>query len=117
MVARTHNPFSEGIVKGRSKEDFALLKATVELDVEEAFRKAKDALAEGADANAKDGRFGVSALMLASSKGRIEIVELLVNSGADVNARDDEGLTALWYARRANHMEVMAFLQERGAKA
>lgn len=116
-TARTHNPLSEGIVKGKSKEDIALLKAAVEPDVEKGLSQAKKALAEGANVNAKDNIYSVSALMLASSKGRMEIVELLVNGGADVNAKDDEGLTALWYARRANHMEVAAFLQEHGAKA
>ena len=110
-------PFYEEICRGRPEQDIALLKAAVELDAEKAFRKAKNALADGADVNAKDGRFGVSALMLASSKGYIEVVELLVNRGADMDAVDYEGLTALWYARRANHPDVMAFLQERGAKA
>lgn len=110
-------PFYEEICRGRSEQDIALLKAAVELDAEKAFRKAKNALADGANVNAKDGRFSVSALMLASSKGYIEVVELLVNRGADMDAKDDEGLTALWYARRANRSDVMAFLQERGAKA
>jgi|GEM_PF-6854876 len=112
----THGPFYEDIVKGRSRQDIALLKATIEPDVEKALIRARNALEGGADVNAKDGSFGVSALMLASSKGRMELVELLVKKGVDVNARDNEELTALWYARRANHMDVMAFLQENGAK-
>lgn len=108
--------FAKDIFRGNSEADIALLRAVVELDVEKALSKAKKALELGANVNAKDGKFSVTALMLASSKGRIELVDLLVKKGADVNVKDDEGFTALWYASRANHIEVMAYLQEHGAK-
>lgn len=96
--------------------NFSLLKATVVEDIEQGLEKARDALSGGADVNSKDDMFGVTALMLASSRGKFEIVELLVKSGADVNRRDNDGLSALYYATRAKNKEIMAFLQEHGAR-
>jgi ankyrin repeat protein len=30
--------------------------------------------------------------------GKIEIVKILIDAGADVNAKDNDGCTALWWA-------------------
>ena len=45
---------------------------------------------------------------------RPEVVELLVNNGADVNAKDEEGVTALTIAAREGCLEVMEFLIVKG---
>lgn len=113
-IAR-HKPTSE-TKPNNSELNFSLLKATINENIEQGLEKARNALTSGADVNSEDNRFGVTALMLASAKGKFEIVELLVKSGADVNRKDNEGLSALYYATKANHTEVMAFLQEHGAK-
>ncbi len=55
------------------------------------------------------------ALVIAAAGGRREIVEALVEAGADVDLHDDHGRTALAAARQASHAEVAAFLEERGA--
>src|SRR5207253_2502661 len=49
------------------------------------------ALDHGADVNAKN-EIGVSALWIAAGKDKLDVIELLVRRGADVNARD-----GIWY--------------------
>ena len=50
-------------------------------------------LARGAEVNARNDT-GVTALMVASYHGRLEMVRALTDHGADVNAMDDDGFTA-----------------------
>ena len=49
-------------------------------------------------------------------KGNPEIVKLLIAQGADVNAKDKEGQTALSLAIRNNMPEIAEILKEAGAK-
>lgn len=112
---KKEKPISEDICRDKTELNTELLRAMVEPDIKKALEKAKGALAGGAYVDASEDKYGVTALMLASHRGRIELVELLVKNGADVNARDYEGLTALYYATRADHFEVMVFLQENWA--
>lgn len=61
---------------------------------------AREALAKGADVNARNDD-GTTILMIAVAKGHKDIAKLLVSKGADVNAkkeRVDKGMTALMYA-------------------
>ena len=75
------------------------------------------ALAQGADVNAKS-RYDVTALIFASSNGRLDAVKLLVSRGADVNAQD-----SFYRARAAEmaltngHVDVPLFLLQSGAEA
>ena len=62
-------------------------------------------LMKGADVNGSQAS-GWTPLMLASYKGYKEIVELLIAKGADVNARDDNGKTALLEALNPMHREL-----------
>ena len=52
-------------------------------------------IAEGADVNAKGGRFGNTPLHLALNEGHGEIAELLITKGADINAKNDRDETPL----------------------
>ena len=75
------------------------------------------ALAQDADVNAKS-RYDVTALIFASSNGRLDAVKLLVSRGADVNAQD-----SFYRARAADmaltngHADVAVFLVQSGAEA
>lgn len=51
------------------------------------------------NANAKDSQ-GRTKLMIAAKKGDVAAIEDLLYSGAEINARDEEGWTALMYAAR-----------------
>lgn len=51
-------------------------------------------------------QFGESPLYLASSLGKLNIVDCLLRNGADVNQADNYGLTALMIAINEGHVEV-----------
>ena len=54
-------------------------------------------------------------LMLAAFRGDLLSVRGFLAAGADVNARDGDGLTALMYAARGGQAAVVHFLLLRGA--
>jgi ankyrin repeat protein len=54
-------------------------------------------------------------LSLAALTGQSETVELLLRCGADINAKDFDGRTALFEAALSGHLKVVAILLERGA--
>lgn len=55
---------------------------------------------------------GQTALMLAVSHGRQEMVQALLECGADVNVQDDEGSTALMCASEHGRAEIVKLLLE-----
>ena len=57
-----------------------------------------------------------TALMVASERGDIDIVMLLVKKGADVNASDWDGVTVLMVAASGGNLDVVKFLVRSGAK-
>ncbi len=70
----------------------------------------------GADPNAQYA--GQTLLMIAciAPEGNVENVRLLLDSGADINATDRGGGTALMYAAHAGKVEILKYLLQRGAK-
>ncbi|NXH64710.1 KANK3 protein, partial [Rhabdornis inornatus] len=60
--------------------------------------------------NAKASQAGQTALMLAVSHGRQEMVEALLTCGADVNLQDEEGSTALMCACEHGRVETVRLL-------
>ena len=79
-------------------------------------RKVKYALNNYADINAKDDDVkGWTALHYASLYDHIEIVELLLREGANVNATDEWDQTALHHASSQGHPEVVKLLLAAGA--
>ncbi|XP_076127183.1 KN motif and ankyrin repeat domain-containing protein 1a [Alosa pseudoharengus] len=62
------------------------------------------------DVNAKASQAGQTALMLAVSHGRMDMVKALLACGADVNVQDDEGSTALMCASEHGHVEIVKLL-------
>ncbi|KAM6984921.1 KN motif and ankyrin repeat domain-containing protein 1-like [Aplochiton taeniatus] len=62
------------------------------------------------DVNAKASQAGQTALMLAVSHGRVDMVQALLARGAQVNLQDDEGSTALMCASEHGHADIMKLL-------
>lgn len=69
-------------------------------------------LDEGANIEARDGCDHQTALVFAADRGHLPIVRLLVSRGADINAQDDKGWTALSEASYMGHPKVVGFLLE-----
>jgi len=63
-----------------------------------------------ADVNSKATQHGQTPLMLSVSHGRVEVVRLLLSSGADVNVQDADGSTALMCAAEHGHTTIVKLL-------
>jgi ankyrin repeat protein len=76
----------------------------------------KRLLGEGQNVNQLDQR-GWTPLMAAADEGHIDIVRLLIDWGADINAkRKDDGYTALMIASYKGRADIVKLLIECGAK-
>ncbi|MPC43068.1 KN motif and ankyrin repeat domain-containing protein 1 [Portunus trituberculatus] len=62
------------------------------------------------DLNIKASQHGQTALMLAVSHGRLDMVQMLVAAGAEINIQDDDGSTALMCAAEHGHLAIVKFL-------
>ena len=72
-------------------------------------------LEAGVDVNVRT-RYGVTALIFAADKGRLEVVRLLVERGADVNAQDTfYGTSAIGMALGSGHHDIARYLLEHGS--
>jgi ankyrin repeat protein len=58
-----------------------------------------------------------SLLLVAAAAGRTDNVRLLLDKGADVNARTDNGQTPLMVAAKSGKKDTVKFLLEKGADA
>ena len=75
----------------------------------------KQALADGADPNAKDPQSGSTVLSIAALMGHTKVVALLLEHGADINARNRDGGTALHSAAFLGRAETVKLLLDKGA--
>jgi len=73
----------------------------------------KALLDNGANSNGEWG--AISPLMLCSSRGYKDCVELLLNSGAEKDRQETEGRTAVGYAVLGGHLEILRLLVDSGA--
>lgn len=71
-------------------------------------------LDEGADPNIGEGRYDGSLLMIAARMGDLEIVNLLLDYGANAEATDDRGSTSPIEASMRGHIAVVKSLLDRG---
>lgn len=67
-------------------------------------------LGHGAEVNVQTRKKGLTALMLASGWGNMELVQMLLDKGADPAIRDKFGWTAAGYAEKRNHSEIVKLL-------
>jgi ankyrin repeat protein len=72
-------------------------------------------LLPNSDAMHEQVRFGRTPLIQASAEGKTDVVKSLLEKGADINALDGDGWTAMREASRNGHTEVVRLLLEKGA--
>ena len=83
------------------------------------FKNAKTLLEKGADVDEKQvsgEAEGYTCLMMAARNQRPDIVNFLVENGADVNAKAGNGDTPLSLAEKEGDQEMVALLKKYGAK-
>jgi len=76
----------------------------------------KQHIAAGVDVNAKQKYTGRTPLDRAAEGGHKEIAELLIEKGADVNAKKEDGQTPLYSAALYSHKEIVELLIANGAE-
>ena len=74
-----------------------------------------DLLKKGLNVNARDDQDGRTILMHATWFGHIDVMRILIDKGADVNAKDKNGTTALILAADKSNSEIVSFLIDKGA--
>ncbi|XP_054839766.1 fibronectin type 3 and ankyrin repeat domains protein 1 [Eublepharis macularius] len=60
-------------------------------------------------------KLGFSALMVASQKGFVRLVEILVENNADVNKKNSSGKDSLMIACFSGHLDIVKYLRSQGA--
>uniref|UniRef100_A0A3Q3JTU8 Uncharacterized protein n=1 Tax=Monopterus albus TaxID=43700 RepID=A0A3Q3JTU8_MONAL len=86
-----------------------MLAALAAVETPEDMRVVEQLFTKG-DLNAKASQAGQTALMLAVSHGRMDMVQALLAQGAEVNLQDDEGSTALMCASEHGHADIVKLL-------
>ena len=92
--------------------DSLFIAATAELRV----REVETMLGRPQDPNTKDPETKHPAFSVAASRGNLQLVQLLLEAGADKNIKSADGLTPLHLAVRYGHLEVARFLVEIGVE-
>jgi len=68
------------------------------------------------DINTTKRKSGILPLQLSACFGDMEIAELLLKNGANINAVDASGITAKDYAKKLGKEKMVEFLEDRGGK-
>ena len=85
-----------------------------DIEVQAWLNKVQECIKNGTDINAKN-KWGWTALIKASEKGNLDIVEYLIKKEADVNAIDKNNYTALIHASLRGYLKIVKYLVENGA--
>jgi ankyrin repeat protein len=77
------------------------------------YEAAKALVLAGADVNSLDDE-GTPLLHIAVNNGKTDMVQLLLDNNAKVKAKDKYGLTALVYALKGQHTEIVKLIKDAG---
>lgn len=97
-------PFQDAIVQGDIKMARALIETEPDINKQSVY----------SDLSRDIDLYGTP-LMAAASQGRTEMVQFLLDRGADINFRNRHGRTAIMFAAAHGHLKTVQFLLERGA--
>ena len=99
------------------KENYDLNNELIEASIKGDVDKVKEYLDRGADIEAKDNQYGWTPLICACIYNHTEVVSLLINSGAKIDATDPDGYTPLIWACSGdeNKMDIVKILLENDA--
>lgn len=75
----------------------------------------KSLLKKGADVNIRDKEKSDTPLIIAALHGRVDIVQLLLEYDANVNTKQEDGMTALMMAAMKGHVGILQLLIFKGA--
>ena len=98
--------------KGGDLEQETKDKSLLDAFTDNNFERMKSAITSGANVNVKD-MIGWPLLNKAVFKNKTEVVKILLENGADVNAKSEDGFTPLMMA--FGNIEIMTLLLELGA--
>ena len=98
-ITATARPTVTPLCAAISKGDFSTVKKFVEY---------------GADVNETSN--DMTPLMIAARYNNVEIIDFLLSKGAELNFKNDSGMTALKCAVSSNAKEAEALLRQKGAK-
>ncbi len=70
----------------------------------------------GMDVNETSRPSGITPIVLAACFNNTKIVEQLIKYGAEINAQDNNGMSAKDYAKKLGQKKMVKFLDEHGAK-
>ncbi|WP_424244706.1 ankyrin repeat protein [Elusimicrobium posterum] len=73
-------------------------------------------IASGAQLNVQVGETGATPLILASMMNKKNIVQILLDAGADTSIKTEKGKTALDYANEKGYKDIAALLQKNAKK-
>lgn len=100
---------NEAYAQQQSKR--SLNQAVVDGDIDQV----KSEISAGADVNTKDGRTGLTLLQIAINKKHTEIIQLLLDKGADVNIKDKQGRGPIHLAVVTGQKDIVEKLIAKGA--
>ena len=92
--------------------DFSILDASRENNLNAVIQHLNNC----ADVNQKDRYIGYTPLHYSAWNGDIDIAELLIVKGANLNVRDKKNNTPLDVAVKANKIKIASYLRNSGAK-
>ncbi len=96
----------------KDKDGFSPFYAAVD---EENIEIVKYLLTRGADVHELNGVNNLTALFPAANNGNLDIANVLIDAGININAKDNEGLSAIYEAFDNKQIAMIKFLISKGA--
>ncbi|MEJ2719445.1 MAG: ankyrin repeat domain-containing protein [Deltaproteobacteria bacterium] len=116
LVSSSSNPKTKGRTPASSSSDSAKNQALIEAAKTGRVKEVVRLLKTGANMQASDKKYRMTPLMWACHKNHPEVVKVLLDRGADVNARYGNPQTPLMKAAREGNLEIVRLLLKHGAE-